>query len=377
MNVSGTTWYATGNADVYFWYDSDNAIVGQGNEYTPPAGANPFDYTISGANLISKKSSVYITGGDDYAQLDNSDFLNGATAFTIESWINISEYSTWDQLFTKRLTNTNRISIELANGYLFFEIGNGTNAYVYTNDAVIDDQWHHFAFVYNGNGNTNQEKIRVFLDGEALSLSYNGTIPSSTPVNEVPFTIGSPEANPEFEFTEVSLWSRALTADEINLHKNKQLGGNEEGLVYYFKTEEEGETLLNYADNSNDNATIVNYGELNRKNDYTGVLLYGCESEKWNVGEIATSISENDLSFPLSIIPNPNDGNFTISFDLPSAANAALKIFDMKGNLILTRDYHQATHVTEHLDAVSFSKGSFLLHVEAGKYKQQKKFIVR
>jgi N-acetyl-beta-hexosaminidase len=377
VTVSGTEWTASGNADLYLWYNADDSIVYEGDTFTPPGGANPYEYSIAGMNLISKKSSVRITGGNDYAKTENSDFLNNTDAFAIMGWLNIHQYDIWDQLFTKRLNLANRISVELADGRFYFEIGNGSNTYGYSENVVSENQWHHYAFVYNGSGNGNNEKLRIYVDGIQLPLSFNGTIPSTTASDTIPFTIGSPVANPEFDFTEVSLWERALTSVDIARMKNKQLAGDEEGLVYYFKTGGEDDTLVNFATNYNYNATIINFGNYNRMNNYNSVSLYGCESEKWNIGEIATGVSEKTSPFPLSVIPNPNNGNFTVSFTLPSKGNAVLKIFDVKGNMIYSKHFYGVSKVTHSPHTGYLPGGSYILSVETDHYKQKKIFVIR
>jgi len=165
---------------------------------------------------VNKKSSVSISGGTDYVEVENDDFIIGASEFTIESWINVQDFSTWDQLFTKRVDNYNRVSVELAGSAIYFEICNGSNTYGYTNMAVSKDEWHHYAFVYNGDGVSNNERMQIYIDGNPIQLNFNATLPTTAPDNLVPLSLGSVDANPSFEFTETRLWSRALTLDEIS-----------------------------------------------------------------------------------------------------------------------------------------------------------------
>ncbi len=376
MDVTGSTWNATGNADLYLWYDLDNNLVYTGDSFPPPAGANPYDYQIAGTNLVNKKSSVYITGGSDYAELENSGFLNGTDAFTIEGWLNIHQYSTWDRLFSKRVSNTQRISVEIENGRLYFEIGKGSNTYGYSADIINLNEWHHFAFVYNGVGTNNQERMQVYLDGELLSLTFAGNIPSTTPTNTIPFTIGSDEFNPEFEFTEISQWDIAFSTEDVLQNMNMQLSGDEDGLVYYFKTEGDDEALLNSCINNNYSATIVNFNTSNRNHDYTSVMLYGCESQKWNVGEIVI-VEENYQDMNLQIAPNPNKGHFSCSFRIPEANKAVVTIYNMSGAIVFKKKYHNVTMVKDNYNLSNLQKGTYILNIDAGRYKERREFVVQ
>ena len=372
-------WNATGNADIWLWYDENENLVFAGNPYNPPENANPSDYKIAGANLVSKAGNIYLTGNDDYVELENSDFLNNAPAFTIEGWVNIRNYDIWDRLFTKRVGLTNRIAVELADDRLFFEIGNGANSYGYTQaGTIIRDEWHYLAFVFNGEGTGNEERMKIFVDGEPVALEYNGTIPSQTATNDSSFTIGYFTADPELEFTEIRLWNRALSPEEIMMRKNIQLSGTEDGLQYYFKTEEEeGDILVNSTAGSEYHATIVNPNIANRKTGLTGFMMYGCESPHWNVWWLITGEEENKTSFDLKIMPNPNDGNFWLSIKLPESGDVLLTIYNMSGKKVFRKRYNSVISIYEKLNFASLPSGTYLLETDTRKQKHKQLFIVR
>jgi hexosaminidase len=371
-------WNASGNADLWLWYDQYEHLVFAGNPYDPPSDADPADFTISGVNKINKKGDIYITGSDDLVKLDNSDFLNNTTAFTIEGWINIHYYDMWDRLFSKRLSLTNRVAVELYDDRFFFEVGNGDNSFGYTPKGVAKkDEWHHVAFVFNGAGATNEERLKIYVDGEPESLEYYGTIPPQTAVNDTAFTIGYYTEDPEFEFTEIRLWNRALSPDEIMIRKELQLTGDEYGLEYYFKTEEEeGNILVNSATGSNFNATIIHPKPANRRTDLTGFMIYGCESPRWNVGWLITGEKEINSPFHLKIIPNPNDGHFRISMELASPDNVVLSIYDMTGKKVFQKKFAKAAVLEKNIN-LSLQAGTYLLQAVTSKQKSRQLFIIQ
>jgi hexosaminidase len=377
VGITATSWIARGDAESYLWYDKNDNLVFKGLNYTPPDGADPNDYMISGVNKVNKKSSVSISGGADNVEVDNADFITGASEFTIESWINVHDFSTWDQLFTKRVDNYNRVSVELAGSAIYFEVCNGSNTYGYTNVAVSKDEWHHYAFVYNGNGASNNERMQVYIDGNPVQLNFNATLPTTTPDNSVPFSLGSPDANPSFEFTETRLWSRALSPEEISNTIDIQLSGNENGLEYYFRTDGDGDVIANYSMNNNYGATIINYNASNRNDSYLDWMIYSCESSKWNVSDISTGIKEGAPDYNLRVAPNPSRGNFYYSFSLPSQDNVIINIFDMEGKLLFQRKYYNITSVKDFVNMSFPSTGTYILSLQQNENKQTKMFVIQ
>ncbi len=378
IDTTAQGWKATGNADTYLWYHGDDFVF-KGDTYNHPEGANPAEYYVSGANLSNKKGDIFIAGNDDYVQLENSEFLNNAQAFTIESWVNIHQYTTWDQLFTKRVDNNHRISVELADGRFFFEIGNGSNTYGYTStDAVKTDEWHHLAFVYNGSGANNSERMKLFIDGVEQSLSYSGGIPAYTNSNDADFTIGCPTADPGFEFTEFRLWNKALSADDINNMMDLVIEpGMDEGLEYYFRTDEGSGTVLNNSapDNPN-NGILVNSNASTWVDDYTDVMLYECRSEKWNVYGLITGVGGINLNVNPRIIPNPNNGQFRVSLELPEKENIVISVYNLLGKMVFEKEYHSAKYINDRLDLNNVKNGVYVLDIKAGKYNGRKIFVV-
>ena len=376
VTLTDTTWNAEGNAATYYWYDDNDNRIYRGNNFQYPPGADPENYKISGVNPVNKMNTVYLKGNENYAELENSEFLNGTQQFTICSWVYIHDYTIWDQLFTKRQNTSRRISVELANDAFYFELGNGSNTYGYTGALVEKDKWYHLAFVYNGNGTNNEERMKVYINGQKTNLTYSGTIPATTASNQIPFTIGDHSANPDFEFTETSLWNIALDSAQIQNVMHEQLQGNDTGLVYYFKTEGNGDTLVNYCTNNTYTATIINYDSLNRKNEYTDILLYGCESEKWRVRDVIAGTNERNREIKnLNLFPNPNNGTFTLSFTLAKPATVRVNIYDMSGHQIYRNRYYNVRKVNDNL-SLKVEPGTYILKIIAGGSTVNKKFSI-
>jgi hypothetical protein len=81
-----------------------------------------------------------------------------------------SEYL-YDNFIFYRTVSTGRAGVAVDNN----SNGNGDGG-VFPNGV-----WNHAAVVFDGNGSTNSERLRYFLNGQEVSMTYNYTVPSVTP----------------------------------------------------------------------------------------------------------------------------------------------------------------------------------------------------
>ncbi len=377
IDTTDQGWNANGNADNYLWYFQDQ-LVHAGQSYTPPDNPNPTDYSISGVQLINKKDAVNLTGNDDYIQFDNADFLNNTQHFTLEAWMNVKSYPDWAQVFTKRESLDNRISVEFLDNRIYFEIGNGNNTYAVTQSPVLKkNEWHHYAFVFDGTASNNEDKMKIYVDGEEKNLLFAGTMPGTTSANNVPLTIGTPEANPSMEITEIRVWNKSMNANEINIRKDIQLTGNETDLQYYLKTEEESGSLLeNVSANNSFNAAIQNFNDINRINGLLGFLLYSCESQKWNVGYLITDINKTKNDAPFQLAPNPARQSVTIIFTPKQKSTITINIYNMTGKKVLAKNLGTVRKLKTILNISDLEKGYYIVELSDGSQSYKKSLIV-
>ncbi|CAN5313792.1 hypothetical protein BH09BAC5_BH09BAC5_01020 [soil metagenome] len=61
-----------------------------------------------------------------------------------------------------------------------------------------------------------------------------------------------------------------------------------------------------------------------------------CGSDTYTMTVVITQVGlqDNDLSQTLSLFPNPNDGNFTLSFEFATEKNVIVDVFDVSGRVI-------------------------------------------
>ncbi|MBR9979149.1 MAG: hypothetical protein KFH87_13780, partial [Bacteroidetes bacterium] len=148
--------------------------------------------------------------------------LNDAATLTLEAWINPETLQNWTNIVMKGVSNEQRIGIQLnppdgGRSDVFCLVGNGSNTYGRTqNRPVNTNSWIHVAMVYDGSAPTQEQRLRLYLNGEAQTLDFNGNIPERTTSNDAPFTIAT-DGGSFFNgwMDEVRIWRAALSGEEI------------------------------------------------------------------------------------------------------------------------------------------------------------------
>ncbi len=169
---------------------------------------------------------------DQYHHVDCGPFpeLNDAQAFTLEAWMRADKLRNWSNLMIKGAGNDNRVGIQFnapENGRsdVYCLVGNGANSYGRTtNRPVFEGDWIHISMVYDGTKNTQEERLRLYINGSPHALDYNGTIPAFTAVNGADFTISSFKADAMTGvIDEVRVWGAALTQEQVRERAFTQL----------------------------------------------------------------------------------------------------------------------------------------------------------
>jgi photosystem II stability/assembly factor-like uncharacterized protein len=200
-------------------------------------------------SIFAQNNCLHFDGVDDYVKLGNVTALNGAPALTIEMWVNIQTWSTWNTFFSKFYTaddhNYDRIQFQEwdTQGDLGVIIGTqaGGNTYGYTTtQPIYTGDWFHLAMVFDGTGAANSDRLKLYINGQQINLTFNGSIPALTPVSNAPILLGAESERPGrlYGFTgkmdEVSIWLTARTAEDIQQNMNTSLVGDESGLLMYY-----------------------------------------------------------------------------------------------------------------------------------------------
>jgi hypothetical protein len=171
-------------------------------------------------------------GVSAYVQVANDNNLN-AFPFTATAWFRTTNTSSASQgIVSKYVDGTgNGWALILQSGQLrgFYYRNNALSKAIDAQSTALvsDGFWHHAALVVDGLGG------KLYLDGIQVGSGL-WTSSSGALVTSAPLLIGR-YSSALYPFLgtidEVTLWSRALGAAEVNYLKHRQLNGNEDGIV--------------------------------------------------------------------------------------------------------------------------------------------------
>ena len=140
---------------------------------SPKLTANIADH----ADVYGGKALVF-DGVSDYLDCGDLPFLNSASAFSISVWIKSDNTNSLDYLCNKTTSSTKVLHISIAYNIMYFNVTNGSGSYGTV--AFTSTDWNHISLVFNGSGTGNSNRLKAYINGEEQSLTYTGTIPSTT-----------------------------------------------------------------------------------------------------------------------------------------------------------------------------------------------------
>ena len=187
----------------------------------------------------------------------DSDAFGTKTAFADKIGSSLS-FAIWVKHFTGRGDRVKFIAgvpdrwyLAIPNGYganLTFYTQSGSAA-VTTGHVVNDDNWHFLVCTFNYDSETPANSFqRLYVDGQLAAEKTDGITAITTP--DKMFSLGAPSTslsnigafdsnvkkNVFGHFSELTIWSRALTSEEISqfYSRRARVSGNESGLVAWY-----------------------------------------------------------------------------------------------------------------------------------------------
>lgn len=214
------------------------------------------NFTLDGASSnwvsrvypVSQDNCLKFDGTDDYVNLGNlGTEIDDKTALTVEMWCNAAAWTQDATLFSKYFSSTSRTQIQLhTSGNFLLTVEQGTDAVVsqaYTTTApATAGEWFHLAMVFDGTGGTNAAKLKLYINGQAVPLTYNGTINADLNSTVQPALLGVQGAGESGSLAnyfsglmdEVRIWNVTRTQITIQQNMFTPLAGTESGLVAYY-----------------------------------------------------------------------------------------------------------------------------------------------
>jgi hypothetical protein len=203
----------------------------------------------------STGKALSFDGSSDYVNLPAS-AIGGA--ITVEAWVYAKDsHRYWQRIIdfgNGRINNNIVLGWYGSSGQMFMENYQGSSTIkLITNEIFPENKWTHVAAVTDSNGNAciywnGQIKASGNIYPVVNTIRYNQYIGKS---NWVP-----PDADFYGLFDEVQIWNKARTQAEIQADMNRQLTGNESGLVGYWNFNEGSGNIVTDSTNNHNNGTV-------------------------------------------------------------------------------------------------------------------------
>jgi hypothetical protein len=262
--------------------------------------------SATGSKKLANKALVL---SDTYLWLPNNGNRFNPEKFSFQAWVKFN--GELDSIAKNQpLLSSNSYDCNIVfgnNGELLlgYKDKSGNNASSRSGIQIPNNEYHHITITFDSNAENSE--IAFYLDGVLKKKETN--VLSTQGSNEgyylgyAPLYIGTMRTNGYID--EVRLWTKALTASEIEGNYNAYISGKEEGLSHYYRFDE-AETLGRVFDLSAHN---------NKFNENHG-LIYGKIQRSSADGEIPTitqlaikAVTDNNGYYLLNTIPYSADGD--------------------------------------------------------------------
>jgi hypothetical protein len=156
-----------------------DSYPGSGTLWRDVSGNGNNGTLINGPTFNSDNGgSIVFDGVNDYVQVSSQSSLRNVSQFTMLCWM--KRRTSTSKIILGQLTNvSNDVTFELwDDNRAYFEVGNGSNSYGFiTNNST---SWQLLTMVFDGTQIGNSNRLKGYINGNLLSLTYSSTIPSTT-----------------------------------------------------------------------------------------------------------------------------------------------------------------------------------------------------
>ncbi|MDD4374710.1 MAG: T9SS type A sorting domain-containing protein [Bacteroidales bacterium] len=252
-------------------------------------------WKASGA-FAGSRQALDFDGSNDHIRFNPSPAYNNA-AVTVEAWINSTSPSPEEVIvcWGSDAGLNDNVQFRMYEGKLQLGIDVGGWQSVMGNASINTGSWIHVAVVKNNSS------VSLYVNG---ILDATGDIDSNPNVPN--FLIGAALKQGSLisghyfpgKIDEVRIWNTARTEAEIRENMMRNLAGNENGLVAYYRFDHlDGTTLYDQTSNAN-NGTLTNMEPADWVASSAYTTWIGSESDEWDTG---TNWSNGTPSFTSNI----------------------------------------------------------------------------
>jgi len=312
-------------------------------------------------NLYSQDfgKELVFDGIQDYAVVQDNNFIDINDEITIEAWIHPNRSDT-TMILMKGWCAVPDYSyyLSLINGHIrwiFDDDGNCNSTSSYWTDYPVIDHGEcaHIAVVHTEN------YVKIYKNGNLIPGSLIAGYYSNVKNSSEPLLIGtykylSGEYGSFYEggIDELRIWNYERTQNEIMTNFNIQLNGDESGLVAYYDMEDPG---------IGNSIILINKALIS--GDVLDATVFGTSVSPYFTGSCATNtIDDPGYDNKIEVSPNPNSGNFLIKFD-PRHKDINVQVINIIGEIIHNNEYYGDEI---NINISSQPKGIYFVKVKAG-----------
>ena len=299
-------------------------------------------------------AALNFDGTNDNVNIGSQSSLSATTAFTVETWLKRTAGSyIYPVFFSKSATDWTANSINFgawsSGAGIYARVAGASDAYGYnsTDNLLPADTWRHVAVVYDGSGSNNAARLKIYINGSPISLTFVGTIPATSATISANATLGVVTGSSHYwkgGMDEVRVWSRALCQGEIQNNMNCELGGTQSFLQAYYKFNQgtgEGsnssETTLTDASGNSNNGTLTNFALSGSTSNWvgTGGVTSGVSCATYLQPEINLKGNSSNITYASTTPATTNHtdfgavvtgGSFARTFTIENTGSATLTI---------------------------------------------------
>jgi hypothetical protein len=168
LTPNPVAFYPLGDQDVQQTVDSTDWRIP--NQVATSLSSYVFDFPIRGV--------VHNVGVSNEANV-----FDNATNFSFSGWFKIEDLQN-SNIFEIKEGNNYRFNINYftsANGQIRFNVNSSASgAFSYVTGAnTFASDWFHYAGIFDGNGASNTDKFKLYINGSPVTLTFNGTLPTN------------------------------------------------------------------------------------------------------------------------------------------------------------------------------------------------------
>ena len=195
--------------------------------------------TVRSITTKRTEQALQLNGSTDYVRLPSSTSLTSfVNQITVESWIKISAYGTGGIILASGNENEYSLAVHPDGklGVTMAKVNPQVNAEFVGKTSLSLNTWYHVAFIYNGTTET------ILING-IVDTSFNTSGNISTSQYAENISIGAYSYNNHSQHNsyfngiidEVRIWNLSRSNSDIQSNMNKEIVGNESGLVGYWR----------------------------------------------------------------------------------------------------------------------------------------------